>query len=201
MCNPQLHLALRRLQRRQHVHFLDVCAWVMKDEYPIKAIGVGAGRAALVRSTGRPRPFAVVYSTLTRQAVQHLPAEGLQERHQPRWWVRRAGRFRETQGCGSAGADWTYAGPRTMYQTERRAFASIRSQADQQRRRRRARCWRSSADGGVHRQEITWEKAMARRAARQSPGTRAAAGRAIPARRRSVIPPSVFSPSPQRGPG
>src|SRR5262249_2679475 len=25
----------------QHVHFLDICAWVMKDEYPVKAIGMG----------------------------------------------------------------------------------------------------------------------------------------------------------------
>jgi len=25
----------------QHVHFLDVCAWAMKDTYPIKAIGMG----------------------------------------------------------------------------------------------------------------------------------------------------------------
>lgn len=28
----------------QHVHFLDVCAWAMKDEYPVKAVGMG-GRA------------------------------------------------------------------------------------------------------------------------------------------------------------
>ncbi len=28
----------------QHVHLLDVCAWAMKDEYPVKAIGMG-GRA------------------------------------------------------------------------------------------------------------------------------------------------------------
>jgi predicted dehydrogenase len=25
----------------QHVHFLDTCAWVMKDQYPVKAIGLG----------------------------------------------------------------------------------------------------------------------------------------------------------------
>ncbi len=25
----------------QHVHFLDVCAWVMKNEYPVKAVGMG----------------------------------------------------------------------------------------------------------------------------------------------------------------
>jgi len=32
----------------QHVHFLDVCAWAMKDEYPVKATGMG-GR--IVRNT------------------------------------------------------------------------------------------------------------------------------------------------------
>src|SRR5262249_11304312 len=30
----------------QHVHFLDVCAWVMKDKYPVKAVGMG-GRTVL----------------------------------------------------------------------------------------------------------------------------------------------------------
>jgi predicted dehydrogenase len=25
----------------QHVHFLDTCAWIMKDEYPVSAMGVG----------------------------------------------------------------------------------------------------------------------------------------------------------------
>ncbi len=29
----------------QHVHFLDVCAWVMKDQYPVRAVGLG-GRSA-----------------------------------------------------------------------------------------------------------------------------------------------------------
>ena len=28
----------------QHVHMLDVCAWVMKDQYPVRAVGLG-GRA------------------------------------------------------------------------------------------------------------------------------------------------------------
>lgn len=31
----------------QHVHFLDVCAWAMKDEYPVRAVGMG-GRQVLV---------------------------------------------------------------------------------------------------------------------------------------------------------
>src|SRR5262245_3104654 len=32
----------------QHVHFLDVCAWVMKNEYPVRAIGTG-GRQVRTR--------------------------------------------------------------------------------------------------------------------------------------------------------
>src|SRR6185312_158733 len=30
----------------QHVHFLDVCAWVMREQYPVKAVGMG-GRQVL----------------------------------------------------------------------------------------------------------------------------------------------------------
>jgi predicted dehydrogenase len=30
----------------QHVHFLDVCAWVMRDRYPVRAVGLG-GRQVL----------------------------------------------------------------------------------------------------------------------------------------------------------
>jgi predicted dehydrogenase len=30
----------------QHVHFLDTCSWVMKDQYPVKAVGMG-GRQVL----------------------------------------------------------------------------------------------------------------------------------------------------------
>ena len=30
----------------QHVHYLDVCAWVMKEQYPVKAVGMG-GRQVL----------------------------------------------------------------------------------------------------------------------------------------------------------
>ena len=37
----------------QHVHFLDVCAWVMKDRYPVKAIGMG-GRQVLTGPGVRP---------------------------------------------------------------------------------------------------------------------------------------------------
>ncbi len=29
----------------QHVHFLDVCAWIMKNEYPVSAVGMGGRQA------------------------------------------------------------------------------------------------------------------------------------------------------------
>ena len=46
----------------QHVHYLDVCAWALKDAYPIKAIGMG-GRQVLVEAEygNIYDHFAVVY--------------------------------------------------------------------------------------------------------------------------------------------
>src|SRR5262245_64757918 len=42
----QLHLALGDFNVEQHVHYLDVCAWIMKEQPPVKAIGMG-GRQVL----------------------------------------------------------------------------------------------------------------------------------------------------------
>ena len=32
----------------QHVHFLDVCTWVMKDQYPVRAVGLGPNKVLSV---------------------------------------------------------------------------------------------------------------------------------------------------------
>src|SRR5216683_4256604 len=46
----------------QHVHFLDVCAWVMKDEYPISAVGMGGRQVRSGPEYGHIYDhFAVVY--------------------------------------------------------------------------------------------------------------------------------------------
>ena len=46
----------------QHVHFLDVCAWVMKDEYPVKAIGMGGRQVRTGPEYGNIYDhFSVVY--------------------------------------------------------------------------------------------------------------------------------------------
>ena len=46
----------------QHVHFLDVCAWVMQDKYPVKAYGLGGRQARTGPEHGHIYDhFSVVY--------------------------------------------------------------------------------------------------------------------------------------------
>ena len=121
----------------QHVHFLDVCAWVMKDEYPVKAVGLGGRQVRTGPEYGQIYDhFSVVYEyARRREARQQLPAAaGLQERHERPGGrdagtgpARRndAGAFRSRRQGGT----WTYSGPQNqMYQTEHdELFASIRA--------------------------------------------------------------------------
>jgi predicted dehydrogenase len=46
----------------QHVHFLDVCTWVMHNEYPVKAVGLGGRQVRTGPEFGHIYDhFAVVY--------------------------------------------------------------------------------------------------------------------------------------------
>ena len=46
----------------QHVHFLDVCAWVMKDEYPVRAVGLGGKQTRTAPDQGNIYDhFSIVY--------------------------------------------------------------------------------------------------------------------------------------------
>jgi predicted dehydrogenase len=46
----------------QHVHYLDVCAWLMKNEYPVKAVGTGGRQVRTGREYGNIYDHhAVVY--------------------------------------------------------------------------------------------------------------------------------------------
>ena len=46
----------------QHVHFLDTCAWVMKNEYPVRAIGLGGRQVRTGPEYGNIYDhFSVVY--------------------------------------------------------------------------------------------------------------------------------------------
>jgi predicted dehydrogenase len=120
----------------QHVHFLDVCAWVMNDQYPIKAVGMG-GRAVLTEPEyGQIYDhFSVVYqfadgAKLVSNCRQQprckndMSAQVFGARGRAELSERRNGLRIKTDG-----ADWTYTGPQNqMYETEHaELFASIRS--------------------------------------------------------------------------
>ena len=119
----------------QHVHFLDVCAWAMKDEYPVKAIGMG-GRAVLSGTDyGNVFDhFSVVYEykngtrliSNTRQQPKcksDLSAQAIGTKG-------RATLADREDGLAIRGTkDWSYPWPgNQMYQTEHdELFASIRA--------------------------------------------------------------------------
>jgi predicted dehydrogenase len=113
----------------QHVHYLDVCTWLMKDEYPVKAVGMG----------GRQVRTGPEYGNIfDHHSVVYEYANG----------VRLFSNCRQQEGChndmsahvfGSKGyalvaerrltiGEWTYDGPKNnMYQTEHdELFRSIR---------------------------------------------------------------------------
>src|SRR5258706_7103272 len=117
----------------QHVHMLDVCAWIMKDEYPVSAIGVG-GRTVRTGSE-----YGNIYD---HHSVIYEYANG----------VKLHAYFRQQSGCAndialhaagskgtadisqralqiSADAKWTYNGDKNnQSQTEHdELFASIRN--------------------------------------------------------------------------
>jgi predicted dehydrogenase len=119
----------------QHVHFLDVCAWVMKDEYPQSAVGVGGRQVRTGPEYGHIYDhFAVVYE-YANGATLHSHC-----RQQPGCKNQIVARVRGTKGRAvlserrkglsiHAGGDWHYGGPNNdIYQTEHdELFAGIRS--------------------------------------------------------------------------
>jgi predicted dehydrogenase len=120
----------------QHVHFLDVCAWIMKDRYPVKAVGMGGRQALTGEEYGNIYDhFSVVYeyadgarliSNCRQQpgckndmSAHALGAKGRAD------FVERKNGLRITSGRES----WHYDGPATnIYQTEHdELFAGIRA--------------------------------------------------------------------------
>jgi predicted dehydrogenase len=119
----------------QHVHFLDVCAWVMKDEYPVRAVGMGG------RQVRQGPEYGHIYDHF---AVVYEYANGVKLfsncRHQPNCWKDISAHVMGTKGRAllsekrkglviQTASDWYYSGPTNqMYQTEHdELFASIRS--------------------------------------------------------------------------
>jgi len=119
----------------QHVHFLDVCAWAMKETYPVRAVGTGGRQVLTGTEYGHIYDhFSVIYeyangarlvSTCRQQpkckndmSVNLTGTKGM------------AMLSERTRGISFTGATpWTYDGPANeMYQAEHDAlFASIRS--------------------------------------------------------------------------
>ena len=120
----------------QHVHFLDVCAWVMKDRYPARAIGMGGRQVLTGTEYGNIYDhFSVVYeyddgarliSSCRQQpgCKNDMSVQVLGSRGQADISERRGGlRIRTSSGT------WVHDGPKNpMYQAEHdELFASIRN--------------------------------------------------------------------------
>jgi predicted dehydrogenase len=118
----------------QHVHMLDVCSWVMKDQYPVRAVGMGGRQVLTGPEYGQIYDhFSVVYEYADgaklvgncRQqpgcknniGVQVIGTQGRAD-------LGERGRLPRIQ----ARSEWSYDGPRNqMFQTEHdELFASIR---------------------------------------------------------------------------
>ena len=117
----------------QHVHFLDVCSWIMKDQYPVKAIGSGGRQVRTGPDYGNIYDHhsiiyeyangAKLYGFCRQQSGCHnetgafaMGTEGRAEISQQRQTI-------------SGKNSWKYDGPKNnFYQTEHdELFASIRS--------------------------------------------------------------------------
>jgi predicted dehydrogenase len=119
----------------QHVHFLDVCAWVMKDAYPVRAVGTGGRQVRTGPEFGHIYDhFSVVYeyaggaklfSNCRQQpgCKNDIGAQVLGTKGRAELSERRKGLAIHTSG------DWYYTGPTNdMYQAEHdELFASIRA--------------------------------------------------------------------------
>ncbi|MFO0805372.1 MAG: Gfo/Idh/MocA family oxidoreductase [Gemmataceae bacterium] len=132
----QLHVALGDFNVEQHVHFLDVCAWAMKDEQPVKAVGMGGRSVYVGNGSGNIYDhFSIVYEfkngvrlvSNTRQQPKcksNLSAQVIGTKG----WATLADR-EDGLAITANGKTWTYPWPgNQMYQTEHdELFASIRS--------------------------------------------------------------------------
>jgi predicted dehydrogenase len=120
----------------QHVHYLDVSAWLMKDEYPVRALGLGGRQVRTEPEYGQIYDhFSVVYEFDSGAKLYSNC------RQQPKCKNDISAQVMGTKGRASlsekegglaiqsASGSWTWAGAeRDMYQIEHNElFASIRS--------------------------------------------------------------------------
>jgi predicted dehydrogenase len=120
----------------QHVHFLDVCAWMMKDTYPVRAMGLGGRQVRTRPEFGHIYDhFSVTYeydngaklfSNCRQQkgCKSDLSAHAMGTKGRAELSERKRG-----LNIKSADGDWVYPGEESqLYQIEHdELFASIRS--------------------------------------------------------------------------
>jgi len=156
----------------QHVHFLDVCAWVMNDQYPAKAVGMGGRQVLTEPEYGQIYDhFSVVYEyTDGAKLVSNCRQQPHCKNDMSAQVVGTRGRAllserRNGLRIKTAGGNWIHTGPQNrMYETEHaELFASIRNGkainngAYMARSTLLAIMGRMAAYTG---QEITWEMAL-----------------------------------------
>lgn len=116
----------------QHVHFLDVCAWVMQDQYPVKAFGIGGRQVRTGPDYGHIYDHHAVIYEYANGARLHAYC-----RQQAGCKNDIAARVSGARGHAEissrtleirTGERWVYDGPKNnSYQTEHdELFASIR---------------------------------------------------------------------------
>jgi predicted dehydrogenase len=119
----------------QHVHFLDVCAWAMKNEYPVKAVGLGGRQQRTGPEYGHIYDhFAVTYeyangAKLFSNCRQQVGCANDMSAH----FAGTKGRAdlserKNGQAIHAGESPWVYGGAENdLYQTEHdELFASIR---------------------------------------------------------------------------
>jgi predicted dehydrogenase len=118
----------------QHVHFLDVCAWVMKNKYPVRAMGMGGRGVLASKEYGNIYDhFSIVYEYENgTQLVSNCRQQPHTKSDMSAHALGSKGRSLLSEKDGGmwikGAKDWTFDGANNqMYQAEHEElFASIR---------------------------------------------------------------------------
>jgi predicted dehydrogenase len=120
----------------QHVHYLDVCAWVMKNQYPVRAVGLGGRQVRTGAEYGHIFDhFSVTYEYADGAKLFSNCRQQMGCRNDISGHVAgtkgRAQLSERKRGLtiNAAGGDWRYDGPESaLYQIEHdELFAGIRA--------------------------------------------------------------------------
>jgi len=119
----------------QHVHLLDVCAWIMGDRYPVKAVGLGGRQVLTGVEYGQIYDhFSIVYeyangAKLVSNTRQHPKTKGDMSAHALGSKGRSLLSEKDAGMWIKGEKDWTFEGPNpNLYQQEHdELFASIRA--------------------------------------------------------------------------